>query len=78
MRKRPISPDATAHIPCVREALKIGLPGGTYDHVFYVADVAAKGPAMNDELHVCLRYERFPGRVPAEERRTCAACRHGA
>ena len=43
----------------VREALKIGFPGGTYEHVFYVADIAAKGPAMNDELHVCLDTNDF-------------------
>ena len=38
----------------VREALKIGFPGGTYDHVFYVADVEASGPTINGELHVAL------------------------
>ena len=38
----------------VREALEIGFPGGTYDHLFYVADVEASGAAMNGELHVAL------------------------
>jgi len=38
----------------VREALKIGFPGGTYDHLFYVADVQASGATMNGELHVAL------------------------
>jgi 2-polyprenyl-6-methoxyphenol hydroxylase-like FAD-dependent oxidoreductase len=38
----------------VREALKIGFPGGTYDHLFYVADVEADGATMNGELHVAL------------------------
>jgi 2-polyprenyl-6-methoxyphenol hydroxylase-like FAD-dependent oxidoreductase len=38
----------------VRETLKIGFPGGMYDHVFYVADVAAKGSTMNGEVHVGL------------------------
>jgi 2-polyprenyl-6-methoxyphenol hydroxylase-like FAD-dependent oxidoreductase len=38
----------------VREALKIGFPGGTYDHLFYVADVEAGGATMNGELHVAL------------------------
>jgi 2-polyprenyl-6-methoxyphenol hydroxylase-like FAD-dependent oxidoreductase len=38
----------------VREVLKIGFPGGTYDHLFYVADVEASGPTMNGELHVAL------------------------
>ena len=28
----------------VREALGIGFPGGTYEGLFYVADVEASGP----------------------------------
>jgi 2-polyprenyl-6-methoxyphenol hydroxylase-like FAD-dependent oxidoreductase len=38
----------------VREALSIGFPGGTYDHLFYVADVEARGAVMNGELHAAL------------------------
>jgi 2-polyprenyl-6-methoxyphenol hydroxylase-like FAD-dependent oxidoreductase len=38
----------------VRESLGIGFPGGTYNHLFYVADVEARGPAMNGELHAAL------------------------
>jgi 2-polyprenyl-6-methoxyphenol hydroxylase-like FAD-dependent oxidoreductase len=38
----------------VREVLNIGFPGGTYDHLFYVADVEALGPPVNGELHVDL------------------------
>jgi 2-polyprenyl-6-methoxyphenol hydroxylase-like FAD-dependent oxidoreductase len=38
----------------VREVLGAGFPGGTYDHLFYVADVDAAGPPMNGELHVDL------------------------
>jgi 2-polyprenyl-6-methoxyphenol hydroxylase-like FAD-dependent oxidoreductase len=38
----------------VREALKIGFPGGIYAHLFYVADVEASGAAMNGEVHVAL------------------------
>jgi 2-polyprenyl-6-methoxyphenol hydroxylase-like FAD-dependent oxidoreductase len=38
----------------VREVLGVGFPGGTYERVFYVADVEATGPVMNDELHVAL------------------------
>jgi 2-polyprenyl-6-methoxyphenol hydroxylase-like FAD-dependent oxidoreductase len=38
----------------VREVLKTGFPGGTYAHVFYVADVQATGPAVDGELHVAL------------------------
>jgi 2-polyprenyl-6-methoxyphenol hydroxylase-like FAD-dependent oxidoreductase len=38
----------------VREVLGTGFPGGTYSHLFYVADVEASGPVMNGELHVAL------------------------
>jgi len=38
----------------VREGLQIGFPGGTYEHLFYVADVQASGAAINGELHVAL------------------------
>jgi hypothetical protein len=38
----------------VREGLGIGFPGGTYSHLFYVADVEAVGPTMNGELHVAM------------------------
>jgi 2-polyprenyl-6-methoxyphenol hydroxylase-like FAD-dependent oxidoreductase len=39
---------------CVRNALATGFPGGTYDHLFYVADVEAAGPPVDGELHVDL------------------------
>jgi 2-polyprenyl-6-methoxyphenol hydroxylase-like FAD-dependent oxidoreductase len=38
----------------VREALGLEFAGGTYEHLFYVADVDARGPLMNRELHVSL------------------------
>ncbi len=38
----------------VREVLGIGFPGGTYERVFYVADVELRGPTSNHELHVAL------------------------
>ena len=38
----------------VREVLSIGFAGGTYEHLFYVADVEAHGPAMNGDIHVAL------------------------
>ncbi|MEO8567078.1 MAG: FAD-dependent monooxygenase [Betaproteobacteria bacterium] len=38
----------------VREALAIGFPGGTYEHLFYVADVEGSGPLANGEIHVGL------------------------
>jgi 2-polyprenyl-6-methoxyphenol hydroxylase-like FAD-dependent oxidoreductase len=38
----------------VREGLGLGFPGGTYSHLYYVADVEAAGPAMNRELNLTL------------------------
>ena len=38
----------------VREILGIGFPGGTYEHLFYVADVEASGAVMDGELHAAL------------------------
>ncbi len=38
----------------VREVMGTGFPGGTYQQVFYVADVAASGPPIDGELHVDL------------------------
>ena len=38
----------------VRDVLGVGFPGGTYTHVYYVADVAANGSVMDGELHVAL------------------------
>jgi 2-polyprenyl-6-methoxyphenol hydroxylase-like FAD-dependent oxidoreductase len=35
----------------VREAIGVGFPGGTYEHLFYVADVEASGQTLNGELH---------------------------
>jgi 2-polyprenyl-6-methoxyphenol hydroxylase-like FAD-dependent oxidoreductase len=37
-----------------REVLNVGFPGGTYDHLFYVADVEAGGAPMDGQLHVDL------------------------
>jgi len=48
----------------VRESLEIGFPGGAYDHVFYVADVEAKGSAMNGEVHVALDTTDFLALFP--------------
>src|SRR3984957_6594613 len=38
----------------VRQTIGTGFPGGTYQQVFYVADVIAAGPAFDGELHVDL------------------------
>ena len=43
----------------VRETLAIGFPGGTYEHLFYVADVDASGPIVNGEVHVSLEPADF-------------------
>lgn len=36
----------------VRQSLAVGFPGGTYEGLFYVADVEGKNPTRDDELHV--------------------------
>jgi len=51
----------------VRQALAIGFPGGTYEHLFYVADVAARGAAMNGELHAALDASDFLAVFPLKE-----------
>lgn len=38
----------------VRQIMGIGFPGGTYDQLFYVADVDASGPSINGEVNVDL------------------------
>jgi 2-polyprenyl-6-methoxyphenol hydroxylase-like FAD-dependent oxidoreductase len=43
----------------VRETLGIGFPGGTYEHQFYVADVEARGPQMDRQLHASLDEAEF-------------------
>ncbi len=54
----------------VRDVLGVGFPGGTYSHVFYVADVVASGPVINDELHVALDDADFLGIFPLKGGRT--------
>jgi 2-polyprenyl-6-methoxyphenol hydroxylase-like FAD-dependent oxidoreductase len=51
----------------VREVLGADFPGGTYDHLFYVADVDAAGPPMNGELHVDLDDADFLAVFPLEQ-----------
>jgi 2-polyprenyl-6-methoxyphenol hydroxylase-like FAD-dependent oxidoreductase len=43
----------------VRDALSIGFAGGTYEHLFYVADVDARGEVMNGDIHVALDRSDF-------------------
>jgi 2-polyprenyl-6-methoxyphenol hydroxylase-like FAD-dependent oxidoreductase len=51
----------------VREALNIGFAGGTYEHIFYVADVEATGPLMNGEIHVGLDKSDFLALFPLKD-----------
>ena len=51
----------------VRQKLKIGFPGGTYDHLYYVADVNAHGPVLNGEIHVGLDREDFLALFPLKD-----------
>ena len=51
----------------VRQSLEIGFQGGTYEHLFYVADVEAAGQAMNGELHVALDTSDFLAVFPLKQ-----------
>src|SRR5215470_9960469 len=48
----------------VRETIGTGFPGGTYEHLFYVADVEAEGPALNGELNLDLDTADFVAIFP--------------
>jgi 2-polyprenyl-6-methoxyphenol hydroxylase-like FAD-dependent oxidoreductase len=48
----------------IRSAMGAGFPGGTYEHLFYVADVRARGAQMNQELHLMLDDAGFLGLFP--------------
>jgi 2-polyprenyl-6-methoxyphenol hydroxylase-like FAD-dependent oxidoreductase len=50
----------------VREVLNTGFPGGTYAHIFYVADAVGSGPVMNHELHVALDDREFLAAFPMQ------------
>ena len=62
----------------MREALGIGFPGGTYEHMFYVADIEASGATINGELHVALDRTDFLVVFPLKGERPRAADRDGA
>src|SRR6266478_1701082 len=51
----------------VRESLGISFPGGTYEHLFYVADVDASGPLLNHELHVSIDESDFAAVFPLKD-----------
>lgn len=48
----------------VRGAMHTGFPGGTYEQVFYVADVEADGPPIDGELHADLDEADFVAIFP--------------
>lgn len=50
----------------VRDVLNVGFPGGTYAHMFYVADAVGTGPVMNQELHVALDDAEFLAAFPMQ------------
>src|SRR5262245_25670140 len=71
----------------VRETLSIGFAGGTYEHLFYVADVDASGAVMNGDVHVALDRTDFLAMFPLKGARRArlvgtvrdeAAQRHGS
>jgi 2-polyprenyl-6-methoxyphenol hydroxylase-like FAD-dependent oxidoreductase len=43
----------------VRQGIGAGYPGGTYDQLFYVADIDGAGPALDGELHIGLDQADF-------------------
>jgi 2-polyprenyl-6-methoxyphenol hydroxylase-like FAD-dependent oxidoreductase len=53
----------------VRETLSIGFGGGTYAHLFYVADVEAGGAVMNGDIHVALDRSDFLAVFPLKDAR---------
>jgi len=50
----------------VRESLGVRFPGGTYEHLFYVADVEAHGPVLDNALHVILDESDFLAVFPLQ------------
>ncbi len=48
----------------VRYGMGLRFSGGTYEHVFYVADLDAEGPGADGELHVALDEAGFPAAFP--------------
>jgi 2-polyprenyl-6-methoxyphenol hydroxylase-like FAD-dependent oxidoreductase len=63
----------------LRDVLSVGFPGGLYEHLFYVADVEANGPAMNGDIHVALDRADFLAVFPladAHRARLVGTVRH--
>ena len=53
----------------VRRQLGLDFPGGTYEQLFYVADIEGEGEALNGELHVDLDDADFLAVFPLAPRR---------
>ena len=51
----------------VRHEIGAGFPGGTYDKIFYVADVAATGPVANGEANIALDNADFVAWLPYDD-----------
>ena len=65
----------------VRSALGIGFEGGTYEHLFYVADVQGRGAVMDGGLHVGMDRTDFLAVFPLkddEHARLVGTVREGA
>ena len=54
----------------LRSQLGAGFPGGTYAQMFYVADVKASGPVMDQELHIALDDADFLAVFPLKAKGT--------
>jgi 2-polyprenyl-6-methoxyphenol hydroxylase-like FAD-dependent oxidoreductase len=55
----------------VRDTLGVGFAGGTYEHLFYVADVEARAPANDGQLHGTLDEAEFLLVFPLKGERRC-------
>jgi 2-polyprenyl-6-methoxyphenol hydroxylase-like FAD-dependent oxidoreductase len=55
----------------MRSQLHSGFSGGTYAQLFYVADVKAKGPVVDKELHIALDEADFLAVFPLKADGTC-------
>ncbi|HWF00981.1 MAG TPA: FAD-dependent monooxygenase [Caulobacteraceae bacterium] len=51
----------------VRGAIGAQFAGGSYRHIFYVADIEATGPVADGELHVALETSDFLGVFPLDD-----------
>lgn len=54
----------------VRHGLRIGFPGGSYESVFFVADLTGEGPCVNGDLNMCLGATEFCAVIPVRHRGT--------